>query len=163
MAVAVDESVEGAVRSMRIVVGGLLAGLTGLSALGIALAPILDPPDPTLGRLMLMGLALMVVACTAAYFTLRLSLMRDLASRAAELRQSAEPARLILLRYRQFAIVGAGLIDGPGFFAGLTYLMTGNPVVLGAMAGAALLLLAHMPSVDHLRRLAERAAMGNDG
>lgn len=163
MAESVDESVEGAVRSMRIVVGGLLAGLAGLSALGIALAPILEPPDPNLGRLLFMGLAVMGVAGAAAYFALRLSMMRDLAARAAELRQSAEPARLILLRYRQFAVIGAGLIDFPGSVAGITYLLTGNPVALGALFGAALLLLAHMPSVDRLHRLAEKAAMGSDG
>ncbi len=77
VAESVDESVEGAVRSMRIVVGGLLAGLAGLSALGIALAPILDPPDPNLGRLLFMGRAVMGVRRRgASNFARRLSMMR---------------------------------------------------------------------------------------
>lgn len=158
-----EESIEAAVNAMRIVIGGLIMGLVALSAMGLLLAPINNPPDPQLGRLMLAGFALMAVGCAAAYFTLRAAMMRDLAARAAELRQSPEPAALILLRYRQFAIAGAGLIDGPGMVAGLTYLMTANPLALAAIGGVVLLLLAHMPSADSLRRLAERAAMGNEG
>ena len=162
VATSAEESVEGVVRSLRIVVGGLMAGLAAFAAIGIAMAPISDPPDPGMSRLLLLGLPVVMVACAGAYFTLRLSMIRDLASRAVELRQSAEPARLIVGRYRQFAVVGAGLIDFPGAVGGLAYLVTGNPIALGALAGAALLLLAHMPSVDHLHRLAERAAMGSE-
>jgi hypothetical protein len=158
-----EQPVEAAVNAMRIVVGGLIMGLVALSAMGLLLAPLNHPPDPQLSQLMLGGLAVMAVGCSAAYFVLRAAMMRDLSASAAELRQSPEPATLILLRYRQFAIAGAGLIDGPGMVAGLTYLMTANPVALGVIAGVVLLLLAHMPSVDSLRRLAERAAMGNAG
>jgi hypothetical protein len=156
------ESVESEVRATRIVVGGLIAGLTMFSLIALAVGPINKSPDPLLGRLMLAGLALAALAGAAAYFALRLAMRRDLAARAAELRQHADPATLILARYRQFAIAGGGVIEGPGFFAAMTYLVTGNPVALGAVACVVLLLLAHMPSVDHLRRLAETAAMGNE-
>ncbi len=51
---------------------------------------------------------------------------------------------VMLHRYRQFAVIGAGLIDFPGSVAGITYLLTGNLVALGALFGAALP-IAHMP------------------
>lgn len=154
------ESIEGTVRDLRIIVGALIGGLVALSAIVLAVGPIAEPPDPAMGRLVFAGLGMMAAACAAAYFVLRQALVRDLAARAAELRQHAEPAALILTRYRQFAIVGAGVIDGPGAFAGIAYLLTGNPVAIGVVAAAVLLLLAHMPSVDSLRRLAEGAATG---
>jgi hypothetical protein len=78
------------------------------------------------------------------------------------LRQHPDPAALILGRYRQFAIMGGAVIEAPGLFAAMTYLVTGNPVAMGAAACVVLLLLAHMPSADRLRRLAETAAMGNE-
>ncbi len=156
------ESLESTVRALRIVVGGLVAGLTMFALIALAIGPINKTPDPQLGRLMLAGLALAATAGAAAYSTLRLAMKRDLAARAPELRQHPDPATLILPRYRQFAIAGAGVIEGPGFFAAMTYLVTGNPVAMGAVACVVLLLLAHMPSVDHLRRLAETAAMDNE-
>jgi len=156
------ESVESTIRGLRVVVGGLIAGLTMFSLIALALGPISKTADPFLGRLMLAGVALMAAAAAAAYFTLRLAMRRDLAARAPELRQHPDPATLILARYRQFAIAGAGVIEGPGFFAAMTYLAAGNPVAMGAVACVVLLLLAHMPSVDHLRRIAETAAMGNE-
>lgn len=156
------ESIEETVRGLRIIVGSLMGGLVALSAIALAFGPIKEPPDPELGRLVLGGLGLMAVACAAAYFVLRRALVRDLAARAVELRQHPEPASLILLRYRQFTIVGAGVIDGPGAFAGIAYLLTGNPVAIGVVGGAVLLLLVHMPSVDSLRRLAEQAATGGE-
>ena len=156
------ESVESAVRDLRIVVGGLIAGLSLFSVIALAMGPISKGPDPLLGRLMLAGIALAALAGAAAYFTLRLAMRRDLAARAAELRLHPDPAALILARYRQFAIAGAGVIEGPGLFAAMTYLLTGNPVAMGAVVCVVILLLAHMPSVDHVRRLAETAAMGNE-
>ena len=160
---AVTISIDAEVRSLRVVVGALIMGLIMLSGIVVMMAPLSQPPDEQLGRMMLGGLGLIAVACGGAYYALRLSLTRDLAARAAELSQSAEPAALILPRYRQFAIAGAGLIDGPGLVAGVTYLMTANPLALGVMAAVVLLLLAHMPSADSLRRLAETAATGQGG
>lgn len=154
------ESIEATVRDLRIIVGSLIGGLVALSAIALAIGPINEPPDPELGRLVFAGLGMMTVACAAAYFVLRQALVRDLAARAVELRQHPEPAALILVRYRQFAIVGAGVIDGPGAFAGIAYLLTGNPVAIGVVGAAVLLLLVHMPSVDSLRRLAEGAVAG---
>ncbi len=155
------ESVDDAVKALRIIIGGLIMGLGMLAGIGLLIAPILNPPNPQLGSLMLAVLGVMALGSASAYFVLRRAMVRDLAARAAELRQSADPAGLIVLRYRQFAIVGAGLIDGPGMVAGLTYLMTANPIALAAMAAVVLSLLAHLPSADRIRRLAESAAMGS--
>ncbi len=155
------ESVDDAVKALRIIIGGLVMGLAVLAGIGLVMAPILNPPDPQLGSLMLAVLGVMALGSAAGYFVLRQAMLRDLAARAAELRQSADPAGLIVLRYRQFAIAGAGLIDGPGMVAGLTYLMTANPIALAAMAAVVLSLLVHLPSADRLRRLAENAAMGS--
>ncbi len=155
------ESADDAVKALRIIIGGLVMGLGLLAGIGLLMAPILNPPDPQLGSLLLAVLGVMALGSAAGYFVLRQAMLRDLAARAAELRQSADPASLIVLRYRQFAIAGAGLIDGPGMVAGLTYLMTANPIALAAMAAVVLSLLVHLPSADRIRRLAESAAMGS--
>jgi hypothetical protein len=60
--------------------------------------------------------------------------------------------------YRGFTVVTGGLIEGPGFFAAITYLLTGNLLALGALGIAVALLVAHLPSADKIRRLAEAAA-----
>ncbi len=157
------ESVDDAVKAMRIIIGGLVIGLAVLAGIGLLIAPILNPLDPQFGSLMLAVLGVTGLGSGAAYFVLRQAMLRDLAARAAELRQSADPASLIVLRYRQFAIAGAGVIDGTGMMAGLTYLMTANPIALAAMGAVVLALLAHLPSADSLRRLAESAATGQGG
>jgi hypothetical protein len=153
-----SQSVDETVRAMRIVVGGLIGGLASFGALAAVLGPLSPSFDPNLGRWMLVGIVLFGLGSATAYFTFRRSLMAKLATRAVELRQQSDPSVLILADYRGFTVVAGGLIDGPGFFAAITYLQTGNPLALGALGIALALLVAHLPSAGAIRRLAEAAA-----
>jgi len=89
---------------------------------------------------------------------LRRSLIRSLRARATELQQQSDPSGLIVEQYRGFVVAGGGLIEGPGFFAAVAYLVTGNRLALAAVGLALILLAAHFPSAAALRRLAEAAA-----
>lgn len=151
-------SVDEAIRALRIVVGGLMGGLLSFTVLASIVGPVSRSPDLDLAPWMLIAVAVFGGGCAAAYAMFRRSLLRSLSARAAELRQQSDPSRLIVEQYRRFVVAGGGLIEGPGFFAAVTYLVTGNPLALGAAGLAVALLAAHFPSAGALRRLAEAAA-----
>ena len=153
-------SVEEVVRSGQIVIGGLMGGLLCFAAVAVALAPVSDSPDPQLGALMVGALTVLAAGCALGYRVMRRSMLQQLRARAAEMRQERDPAGPIVNAYQGFVIQGGGLIEGPGLFALVIYLVTGHPVALGA-AGLALVLLAlHLPSEAKLRRLAEESIHG---
>ena len=152
------ESVDEAVRAMRIVVGGLIGGLLSFTTLALIVGPLSPSFDPNVTRWMLIVVLLLGGGSATGYFTLRRSLIRSLATRATELRQRSDASTLIGKEYRGFAVAGAGLIEGPGLFAAATYLLTGNGLALAAVGIAVGLLFAHLPSAGAMRRLAEVAS-----
>lgn len=151
-------SVDEAIRALRIVVGGLMGGLLSFTVLAAIVGPLSPSPDLDLAQWMLIAIALLGSGCAAAYAMLRQSLIRSLGARATELRQQSDPSGPIVEEYRRFVVAGGGLIEGPGFLAAVTYLVTGTPLALGAAGLAVALLAAHFPSAGALRRLAEAAA-----
>ena len=156
MAQSVDETIRG----LRIIVSGLIAGLgffTIVIAFGVG--PLSRTPDPFLSRALPIGLGLFAVAAAAAYTVVRRKILNDLRARASAMRQVQDPSPLALDEYRRFVVAGGGLIEGPGFFAGIIYLLTGQPVALAAIGLAiALLATVHFPSAEKLRAFAEEAA-----
>jgi hypothetical protein len=84
-------------------------------------------------------------------------MVREVRGRATELQQKSNPVEEILPAYRKFVISGGGLIEGPGLFAGVAYLVSGHPGFLVAALLAPALLLAHFPTMERARRLAQRA------
>jgi hypothetical protein len=152
-AAAVDEGV----RAMRVIVGGLVAGLLFFGAIGFLVGP-LSPADSQVASLLRIVIAAFAAFAAASYVLMRNALNRDLAARATELRQASDPASLIVVRYRAFLITGAGLIEGPGFMAGIAYLLSHDVLGLLGLGLAVVLLLLHLPSAASLRRLAETTA-----
>ena len=152
------ESVHEAVRGLRIVIGGLMGGLLAFAVLASIVGPVSRSPDPDRARWILIAVALLCGGCAVRYAVLRRSLIRGLGARGTELRQHSDPSGLIVEQYRGFVVAGGGLIEGPGFFAVVAYLVTGNRLALAAVGLALVMLAAHFPSTAALRRLAEAAA-----
>jgi len=148
-------SVDQALRAQRIIVGGLIGGVLSFAAMASIVGPVSRTPDPKLAHWMPMAVALLSAGSAVRYAMLRRSLTTSLRARADQLRQQTDPTGLILEEYRRFVVVGGGLIEGPAFFAIVTYLVTGNRPALWAAGLAVVLLAAHFPSIGALRRLAE--------
>jgi hypothetical protein len=151
------ESVEAVVRALRPVIGGLIGGLLSFTMVAFIAGPLSPSFDPDLAGWMLVAIVFLGAGSATGYFMLRRSLIRRLATRAAELRQQSDASALIGTDYRGFAVAGAGLIEAPGLFAALTFLLTGNRLALAAVAVVVALLVAHLPSAEKMRRLVDEA------
>jgi hypothetical protein len=155
------QSVDRVIRAARTLTVGLILGLlvfAGVAA--IVKGTVANTGDPTLARLLLGVLAFSGVGCAAAYAVVYRSLLRGLEARAAELRQKSDPSDLIAEPYGRFAILGAALIEGPGFLAITVYMLTGDKLALTLGALAVILLAMHLPSQAALQRLAETVTRG---
>jgi hypothetical protein len=151
------QSANEAVRSLRVIVAGLIAGVVAFGILAVVVRMSL-PPRSSIPPLVLFGvLAMFTLGSAAGYVVQYQKLARDLRMRAAELRQMADPSSAMVEPYRAFVIVSAALIEGPSFFALIVYILTGQPLALAAAALGVILLVACLPSNAALRRLAERA------
>ena len=151
------QSVDEAVRSLRVIVAGLIAGVVAFAILAVIVRVVL-PPRGSMPPLVLLGvLTMFILGSGAAYAVQYQKLVGDLRKRTAELRQMADPSSVIVGPYRAFAIIGAGLVEGPSFFALIVYILTGQPLALAAAALGVILLIVHFPSHAAIRRLAERA------
>jgi hypothetical protein len=152
------QSVADTIQKLQIVIGTLMAGLAMFFTVVLFVGPVSQQSDSSLADMLLLALVALAVGCGAAYFALHRRLMSDIARRAPELRQAADPTALALEPYRRFVVAGGGLIDGPACFGIAVYLISGGVAGLGAAVLGVILLLAHMPSVAKLRHLAEQAA-----
>ena len=63
----------------------------------------------------------------------------------------------MLPEYDKLFMTRAVLTEGPGFFAIVVHLFTGNPATLVVVAGAVALLASQVPSRERIRDLAQDA------
>jgi hypothetical protein len=152
------QSVEDGIRACRIVIGGLIGGLVMFGAVAMLVAPVSPSPDPTVTAALFGALALMGMGCAMGYAAVRRAMLNELRARGSELTRESDPASVIMDRYRAFVTVGGGLIEGPGFLALVTYIVSGSVAALAAAGVAVLLLILHLPSAERVRRLAEDAS-----
>jgi hypothetical protein len=151
------EPVYAAIRAMRIVVVGLVLGLSSFAGVGLLVGP-LSPGASRIAGVFRVAVVVFGALAAVGYFVLRGAMVRDLSAYAAVLRQASDPASLVVVRYRAFLIAAGGLIEGPGFMAGIAYLVSHDVFALAAVGVAIVLLLAHLPSQASLCRVAEAAA-----
>ena len=101
-----SQSVDEAIRALRVVTGGLVAGLSAFTGIAVllkgSLAGSLDADRRTA---LLVGLACLVGICTAAAALLERAAVAQLARRASELRNVVDPSELAIGPYRQLSIV----------------------------------------------------------
>ena len=144
-----------AIRGLRVVWLGLLAGLAMMLGVVLFLGPIGGDGSLTVPLLAVFGL--LVTSSFAAAFVLDRAFVTRIAARAPELRSLADPLAPVLGEYRGHSIVMLGLAEGPGLFCGPGYLVTGSPFFLAGGVLAFAVLLSRMPSEGGLRRSVERA------
>jgi hypothetical protein len=141
------------IQQLQIIVAGLMTGLLFFSAIATMLGPLNKGNEPM--ERLLLGIPFMGLGCAFVYAAQRRALLQEIQNRRAELRDAASvpPA------YRRFIVAGGGLIEGPGFFAAMIFLLTGHPLAIAA-AGLSLLLLGlHFPTVAKWDRLVENASL----
>ena len=148
--------VDDAIRGVRIITGGILASLLAMAAVAAFFRSQLAPSFTGEIQNGLLGLAgVLAVACAAAYFALQRSIRAGLKASLLASRGSAEPLSGVLEPYRRLVILRAALVEAPGLFGLLTYLVGGSEAGL-LIAGASVLLLAGtMPSRESLQRFAD--------
>jgi hypothetical protein len=146
---------ESEIRQLRIVVGGLIFGLVSFLAISSQVAPVLNERERETAGWLLAGVPAFGAASAIGYVAMRRRLSQEIRTRKAERRHEANPLPYMMEPYRRFVVAGGGLIEGPGMFSIIAYAMTGQTMALGAVAAAILLLLAHLPSVEALRRIVE--------
>jgi hypothetical protein len=139
-----------AIRSARIVVRGLIMGLLVFGGLAFALGPMRPSQDPLLNQVMPIVLGVLAGGSAIGYFTLRRGFARACRGGVPGVPQAGAVGVARLAAYRGFVVSGGGLIEGPGFLAGVTYVVTGRPVALVAMGCAVVLLVVHLTSTTEL-------------
>lgn len=152
------QSPAAAIRVLRVIVFALMAGLLLFLVVAPAARPMGDGPPADLSALLIAALGVVAIGIALAYFALRRALTASFARRTMELRQVSDPSRLLIEPYRRFVIIGAMLLDALGVIGFLTYLVTGHPAGLMAIAIAVVMLALHVPSADKLQALAADAA-----
>jgi hypothetical protein len=67
----------------------------------------------------------------------------------------ATDADKLLAVFQSRCVMASALLEGPGFFAGIAYLLEGQPFALGVTAAAVLLMLATFPTRGRVERWLE--------
>ena len=154
-----SRTVDEAIRGLRIVNAGLIAGLLMFLAVAVLFKDALaSQPDPANEVVMLSVLGLFAAGSAVAYLAFGRVVAVQLAAKEPHLRQAAEPSEAAIGAYRQLSIVRASLIEGPAFFAVVIYMLTSSQLALSAAVLGAALLLVHPPSHAGLRSLIEQAS-----
>jgi hypothetical protein len=151
-------SVDDVIRTCRIVVGGLMAGLLLFAGVALSVAPLTPSPDPQITAVMVVMLLVTAVGCGAGYWAVRRAVTTEMGARLADSPAGADTVPLVVDGYRRLVVIRGGLIEAPGFLALTVYIVTGHVLALGAAGVAVLLLGLHLPSSEEMRRLASSAA-----
>jgi hypothetical protein len=153
----VTDTVDATVRRLHFVLGGLMAGLIALAGVSLTLGPLSEAPDPTLDTVYFGLLGALCLGATIAYRVVHQQALKRLQARSYELRGLAHPSEEVLPEYQKLFMTRAVLTEGPGFFALVVHLFTGNPAALVVVAGAVALLASQVPSRERVRALTQDA------
>jgi hypothetical protein len=149
-------SVDGAIRSLRIVSAGIIAGLLifgGVAFFVRAQGAIVLTATVVDGLLLVAG---MVSLGSAAMFVLMSRQARETIRRAGVAsRATAEPLAGALGAYRQLVIVRSALAEAPGLVGLMVYLVGGKELILLLPLASVSILLATIPSRTEVERLVE--------
>jgi hypothetical protein len=151
-------SVDGAIRSLRIVSAGIIAGLLvfgGVASFVRAQGAIVLTESVADGLLLVAG---MVSLGSAAMFVLMSRQARETIRQAGVAsRATAEPPAGALGAYRQLVIVRSALAEAPGLVGLMVYLVGGNELILLLPLASLSILFATIPSRAEVERLVEES------
>ncbi|QEL13393.1 hypothetical protein [Limnoglobus roseus] len=163
-----DEHLRTTVTVQKFLIGGLALGAAVMGVVvtvmhfvvldGKAMAPDL----PRFGGVSILTLIVGVVVCstTVASFIMADTVRRQTLARlgtAPPAATSLEDRRTLLAGWQGSGIVQAGLCEGPTILALVSFLITGDAVLLGVAGAMLALLLSRFPSEDSTRRWLDAA------
>lgn len=137
------------VRVLRIIVGFLCVGFGGFLGYLVFLHEWpLEPADELLAWISIALVGSMIPVWVILRFTL---------VRKARDAYDDDDVGDFRQRYQSATIVLAALIEGPGLFAAIAYMLTESPVALGVACGCLFALLTMIPSEARVNGLLEDA------
>lgn len=151
-------------RILPILVAAMMAGMVVFAGIAAAVGPVGGAPptgSPTpqamRAETLLAILGVLLAACLAAFFVIGRTAQGQ-ARRAWESRADDEDGRARLVAVLLTStIVRAGLVEGPGLFACVIVLLTGNLLPLAVAALAVGVMASLLPVRARLARLEEAA------
>lgn len=150
-----DEAIDRHLRTMRIIVLAMAAGVMLLSAVVAFMNPAQGANAAEVGVLAIV-LAGLAIVQPVAYFVVRNGLLGALRRRLESSPDAAASAGLILQCSGTLTLIGGGLTEAFGLLGAVWVLISGYRYFLVAPAVAVLLLLMQVPTRDGLtRRLRE--------
>jgi hypothetical protein len=150
------DPVDQTIQQLRFVVMALMGGLVAFTITAVFMGSVLpNPRDPALSRVLMIGVAVVVMGTAMSALAIRRTLVGGLRARGAELRALADPSAQLLEPYRRLTIVSASLTEAVALFALVVYMVTKNVLAIAVAAGAVAFLFLQLPSRDRLRRFAE--------
>jgi tetrahydromethanopterin S-methyltransferase subunit B len=147
------------IRSTRIVVFGLMAGLVFFAVVALAARKVSNIGNPPFTAAV-WTLGLFVVGVAVAFPVVERPVLQRIRARTEELRHASDPAALILNEYVGLTIMRAGLLEAPGFFGAIVYIVSGSVLGLTVTALALAFLGLLLLSREALDELARRAVRG---
>ena len=151
-------SLDGEFRGVKIIWFGMFGGLTFATVVFLYMATLMSEPNEQLQRIAPFVLGILVLVAVAGRLLIRRRFIEWVRGRADGLKRIGDPLTIpeVMTQYRAYAIVSAGLMEGPGLFAGVFYAISGAAILLIVPAMAALVFLAEPPTEDGARQFISR-------
>ena len=141
------------VNGMRITVGALVVGIVSFAVIVIGLRTQIPAFAPEMTIIAYIGVAMLTLMVGLQFVVLP---MTDASARKRIDPQSNDVAPW-LAAWGGRTITGCALLEGAAFMCLIGALLDGQPLgLIGGLAGAALMIVFHWPTVNKLREYAER-------
>jgi hypothetical protein len=136
------------IKSLRIIVVTMIAGIVTFLAVALALAPLGE--DPQLASVLLLVLALFAFTELPAYFIIRMVMLGKLRQTLAEKPDIDDPTPLVMPAFTTLTITGCAMAEGIALFSIVIFLLSANPLALIAPILAILIIATRFPTEDKL-------------
>lgn len=144
-----SDSLTARVVIMRILIGALVTGILFFAGIAAFLRSQDQPPAPETPVLTYIGLGFTALSVIARVFVIQ-AVEAAFRRRAAA---SAPPVEQYWTQYQTNLIIGAALLEAPGFFLLIAYLLEGQTVALAAgLLLAAAMAVWHFTTRDKVER-----------
>ena len=152
--------VDGAIRSLRIVSAGIIAGLVifGIVAAFVRAQGVFDLTERVADPLVLVA-GMVTLGSAAMFFLMSRRAKETIRQAGVASRATAEPLVGALGAYRQLVIVRSALAEAPGLVGLMVYLAGGNELILLLPLASVAILLATIPSRTEIERLVEESQL----
>ncbi|MFN0051366.1 MAG: hypothetical protein ACKV0T_04200 [Planctomycetales bacterium] len=151
-----EEFVKGRLVGMRVITLALAAGLLSFLALALAVIRPEAKEDALTVAYVAVGFAVTALAARSLIGGMAVAAQRKQLAAGRPTGASGSDADRLLNVYMSQHILQSALLEGPGFFLVVAYIVTGQTWLLAVVALLAALLLAQFPTRDRVENWAER-------